>query len=92
MDSILPSSIPHSSPDKMSPEVHIYDASIDGSSFPSPIQEDMIKTTILELPMTPARPLPPKKKKKKRNVCFYSYVNPKLLCKLCNAVYTGSLY
>ncbi|KAI9714215.1 MAG: hypothetical protein M1812_006436 [Candelaria pacifica] len=51
----------------MSPEVHIYDASNDGSSFPSPIQEDMIKTTIVELPMTPGRPLPPKKKKKKRN-------------------------
>ncbi|KAI9746838.1 MAG: hypothetical protein M1835_002371 [Candelina submexicana] len=51
----------------MSPEVHIYDASNDGSLFSSPVQEDMIKTTILELPMTPGRPLPPKKKKKKRN-------------------------
>lgn len=68
MDTILPSSITLLTPTKMSPDVHIYDASNDGSYFTSPVQEDMIKTTILELPETPGRLLPPKKKKKKRNV------------------------
>lgn len=68
IDTILPSSVITTTPTKMSPDVHIYDGSNDGSSYPSPVQEDMIKTTILELPETPGRPLPPKKKKKKRNV------------------------